>query len=64
MYPLGHLLCICRLGGLPQIDFPLGEVDGAPVGLVIIGARGSDEALLALDIKLAEFVPMPQAKSQ
>ena len=52
------------MGGLPQVNFPLAEVDGAPVGLGIIGARGSDEALLALATKLAAFVPMPQASAR
>lgn len=41
------LLCIAGLGGLPQITVPLGEADDCPVGLSLIGSRGSDAALLA-----------------
>jgi amidase len=32
--------------GLPQISVPVGDVDGCPVGLSIIGAAGHDRALL------------------
>jgi amidase len=32
--------------GLPQISVPVGDVDGCPVGLSIIGASGHDRALL------------------
>jgi amidase len=34
--------------GLPQVTMPAGTVDGAPVGLSILGPHGSDETLLAL----------------
>ena len=39
--------------GSPQINLPVAEVDGAPVGLSLIGPRGSDEALIALAVELA-----------
>lgn len=42
------LLCVAGLGGLPQISLPLGSRDGCPLGISLIGARGSDERLLAL----------------
>lgn len=42
------LLCIAGLGGLPQINLPLGSLDGLPLGLSLIGPRGSDSRLLAL----------------
>ena len=42
------LLCIAGLGGLPQISLPLAELDGIPLGLSLVGRRGTDEALLAL----------------
>lgn len=42
------LLCIAGLGGLPQISLPLAELDGCPLGLSIVGRRGSDRMLLAL----------------
>jgi amidase len=32
--------------GLPQISVPVGDVDGCPVGLSIIGSNGHDRALL------------------
>lgn len=34
------------LAGLPQVSFPWIEVDGAPVGLSVIGARGSDATVI------------------
>ncbi len=42
------LTCIAGLTGLPQISLPLGDSDGIPVGISLIGARGSDAVLLAL----------------
>ena len=43
-----HLLCIAGLGGLAQISLPLAEIDGLPLGLSLVGPRGSDMQLLAL----------------
>lgn len=40
------LLCIAGLGGLPQISLPLSELDDMPLGISIVGARGTDRALL------------------
>jgi amidase len=42
------LLCIAGLGGLPQISLPLASLDSCPLGLSIVGRRGSDRMLLAL----------------
>lgn len=42
------LLCIAGLGGLPQISLPLAELDGMPLGLSLVGARGCDHHLLEL----------------
>lgn len=42
------LLCIAGLGGLPQVSLPVATVDGCPMGISLIGARGSDEVLLAM----------------
>jgi amidase len=47
-----HLLCITGLGGLAQISLPMAEIDGLPLGLSLIGPRGSDLQLLALARKL------------
>ncbi len=43
-----HLLCITGLGGLAQISLPLAETDGLPLGLSLVGPRGSDLQLLGL----------------
>jgi amidase len=41
-----HLTCIAGLTGLPQVSLPLGWHGEIPVGLSLIGWRGSDEVLL------------------
>jgi amidase len=40
------LLSIAGLARLPQINLPVGTLDGYPIGLSIIGPRGSDRGLL------------------
>jgi len=40
------LLSIAGLARLPQISLPLGMFDGCPLGLSIIGPRGSDRGML------------------
>jgi amidase len=43
--------CLCAQGGLaghPQVSLPGATVDGLPIGLSIIGARGADAALVAV----------------
>ena len=47
------LTCIGGTLGAPQISLPLGEVDGLPVGLSLLGARGSDEVLINFARKIA-----------
>lgn len=47
------LLCPAGLGGLPQLTLPLGELDGCPVGLSVVAARGQDLTLLRLATALA-----------
>lgn len=42
-----QLLCLAGLAGLPQVSFPWIEVEGAPVGLSLVGARHDDETVLA-----------------
>lgn len=42
------LACVGGLAGHPQVNLPGAMVDGLPVGLSIIGPRGSDETLLAV----------------
>lgn len=41
------LLCVSGLGGLPQLSMPLASIDGLPIGLSLVAARGNDELLLA-----------------
>lgn len=42
------LLCIAGLAGLPQVSLPLAGLHGCPLGLSILGRRGSDFQLLRL----------------
>ena len=42
------LLCLSGNSGLPQITLPLAEVYGAPLGLSLIGPRGSDKRLIKI----------------
>ena len=43
-----QLLCIAGLCGTPQINLPLCTLDNAPLGISIIGAKGSDLQLLQI----------------
>ena len=43
---LSRLTCIAGTTGRPQLSMPLGEVNGMPVGISIMGDRGSDEQLI------------------
>lgn len=47
-----RLLCIAGLCGLPQISLPMAKLDGLPLGLSLIGARGSDRGLIAMAKKV------------
>jgi amidase len=47
------MLCIAGLARLPQINLPVGTIDGCPCGLSIVGAHGSDAQLLRLAVELA-----------
>jgi amidase len=47
------LLCVAGLGGLPQVNLPLVLRDGCPLGISLVGPRGSDERLLALATRVA-----------
>ncbi len=51
-----RITCLCAQGGLaghPQVSLPGTTVDGLPVGLSIIGPRGSDASLVAVARALA-----------
>lgn len=48
----------CRpfnLSGHPAIALPIGQVDGRPISLQLVGRRGEDEALCALARRIALF---------
>ena len=47
------ILCISGLSGLPQVQMPLATLDGMPLGLSLIGPRGSDRALISLAVAIA-----------
>jgi amidase len=47
------ILCISGLSGLPQVTIPLASFSGCPLGLSLIGPRGSDRALVALAVEIA-----------
>jgi amidase len=52
------ILCIAGLSGLPQVSLPLASFDGCPLGLSLIGPRGSDRALVNLAVTIAgRFAP-------
>lgn len=46
------LLCLSGNSGLPQITLPLAEVYGAPLGLSLIGPRGSDKRLIQIALDM------------
>ena len=46
------MTCSSGLAGTPQINLPLGMVDGRPQGLSLIGPRGKDELLIDLARKI------------
>jgi amidase len=51
-----RILALCAHGGLtgvPQVTIPGATVNGLPVGLSILGARGTDAALVAIARALA-----------
>ncbi|MGG4467463.1 amidase [Paenibacillus alvei] len=41
-----QLCCIAGLTGFPQVNIPLAEVDGVPVGVSVIAGKGQDKKLL------------------
>jgi amidase len=46
-----RISCLCSHGGLtgvPQVNIPGASVDGLPIGLSIVGARGGDATLVAV----------------
>ncbi len=51
-----RILCLCAHGGLtgvPQVSIPGATVDGAPIGLSLVGGHGTDATLVAVAQALA-----------
>lgn len=42
------MLCTSGLAGFPQISLPMAKLEGAPLGLSLVGPAGRDKALIAL----------------
>jgi len=53
-----RLTCTAGIAGLPQMNLPIGTLDGCPVGLSFIGWPGGDEVLLDLACELARHCGM------
>ena len=52
-----RLLCLCAHGGLtgvPQVSIPGATIDGAPIGLSIVGGHGTDATLVTVALALAQ----------
>lgn len=46
-----RLLCLAGLSGFPQVSVPVAQREGAPLGLSLIGPKGSDKSLVAFAVK-------------
>jgi amidase len=53
---ISALTCIAGTTGTPQINLPFAEVDGLPVGLSLLAARGADEMLIACAREVAHRI--------
>jgi amidase len=53
-----RLTCTAGIAGLPQMNLPIGTLDGCPVGLSFIGWPGGDEVLLDLACELGRHCGM------
>ncbi len=51
------ILSIAGLARLPQVSLPLARLEGCPLGLSLVAARGSDTTLLALAGSVSDFGP-------
>ncbi len=58
---IARLTCIGGMSGCPQLNLPLSKVDGLPVGLSLMAARGSDEMLMRF---AAELAPQWEGRSR
>jgi amidase len=46
-----RLLCLAGLSGFPQVSMPVAQREGAPLGLSLIGPKGSDKSLAAFAVR-------------
>lgn len=46
-----RLLCLSGLSGFPQVTIPAAQREGAPLGLSLIGPRGSDKSLVDFAVR-------------
>lgn len=46
-----RLLCLAGLSGFPQVTIPVAQREGAPLGLSLIGPKGSDRSLVAFALR-------------
>jgi len=63
----GHamrLLCIAGLAGCPQVTLPLLSASGAPLGLSLVAAPGTDRQLLRIAAGLARALPAHRRRGQ
>ncbi|MBV9078094.1 MAG: amidase [Methylobacteriaceae bacterium] len=58
-----NILCLSGLAGTPQVTVPLATRLGAPLGLSLMGPRGSDLSLVRLAARVAEAVGRPEARA-
>lgn len=49
-----RITCVAGLAGLPQVSIPFATPDGLPIGISLMGPAGSDKALIALAIEVAQ----------
>ncbi|MCI6529794.1 MAG: amidase family protein [Mesosutterella sp.] len=54
------LLSPAGLAGLPSLSLPLGTLQGAPVGLTLLGPAGCDEWVLRCGCELMESLGRPR----
>ena len=51
-----NLLCLAGLAAMPQVTMPIASRAGAPLGVSLIGPRGSDLSLLTLATRVGDTV--------
>lgn len=51
-------LCLATVAGLPQISMPILEYDSCPLGISLLGARGSDANVLKTAMRLVKVTSL------